>query len=103
MPDIFPAHDQSVGEVMTDLTAMGFRDGPDFRLHYTWDARPHVQASDEVYERWAAERGDTGTAEATKDGSDTEESTTDESRDESSDDEDSGTGTRARRAGTKRR
>jgi hypothetical protein len=56
MTDIFPAADQSATTLIEELTALGLVDGRDFKLHFSWDAKPLIQASDEAYEKWVASR-----------------------------------------------
>jgi hypothetical protein len=65
--DIFPAEDQPIGEVITELTQLGLVEGQDFKLHFTWDMRPFVQTEPAAYEKWQKKHGADGESE--KDGS----------------------------------
>lgn len=56
MTDIFPAADQSASSLIEELTELGLVDGQDFKLHFSWDAKPLIQASDEAYEKWVESR-----------------------------------------------
>lgn len=57
MTDIFPAEDQPIGDVITELTQLGLVEGQDFKLHFTWDMRPFVQAEPEAYKKWQKKHG----------------------------------------------
>jgi hypothetical protein len=52
MTDVFPAADQGIGEVIADLEKQGYVNGTDFRLHYTYDARPHLVLSEEASKKY---------------------------------------------------
>jgi hypothetical protein len=91
--DIFPAEDQPIGEVITELTRLGLVEGQDFKLHFTWDMRPFIQAEPEAYKKWQKEHGGDD-AESTKD---SEKSS--EPKDSSSDDDDSKGSTARKRGG----
>jgi hypothetical protein len=87
--DIFPAEDQPIGEVITELTQLGLVEGQDFKLHFTWDMRPFIQAEPEAYKKWQKKHG--GDAESTKD---SEKSS--DAKDSSSDDDSKGSTARKR-------
>jgi hypothetical protein len=88
--DIFPAEDQPIGEVITELTQLGLVEGQDFKLHFTWDMRPFVQAEPEAYKKWQKKHG-TDDAEST-----TDSGKSSERKDSSSDDDSKGSTARKR-------
>jgi hypothetical protein len=53
MTQIYPAAGQLIADVINELEALGLRNGPDFQLHYAWDARPYIQATPQAYDTWA--------------------------------------------------
>lgn len=95
MTDIFPAEDQPIGEVITELTQLGLVEGQDFKLHFTWDMRPFLQTEPEAYKKWQKKHG-TDDAESSKD---TGKSSA--SKDSSSDGDDDSKGSTARKRGGK--
>lgn len=52
MTDVFPAADQGIGEVIAELEEQGYVNGEDFRLHYTYDARPHLVLSEQASKKY---------------------------------------------------
>jgi hypothetical protein len=57
MTEIFPGEGQPIHLLINQLTELGLVYDKDFHLHYTWDAKPYVQASDVAYEQWTAAVG----------------------------------------------
>lgn len=94
MTDIFAAEDQPIGDVITELTQLGLVEGQDFKLHFTWDMRPFVQAEPAAYKKWEQKHG--GDAESDKDIGKPAAS-----KDSSSDDDDDSKGSTARKRGGK--
>lgn len=84
MTDIFPAEDQSVGEVITELAGLGLVDGTDFRLHYTWDMRPYLKTEPDAYKKWEAKHGggDDSDQDEKSTSDDDEKSTSDSGKDD---------------------
>lgn len=90
MTDIFPAEDQPIGDVITELTKLGLVEGQDFKLHFTWDMKPFVQAEPGAYKKWQRKHGgddesdkDTAKSSASKESSSTSSSTSSSSDDDS--------------------
>jgi hypothetical protein len=92
MTDIYPAADQSATDLIEELKALGLTRDEDFRLHFSWDAKPHIQASDAAYEKWQSSR-----PKVSEDGD-----KSDEDKEPESDSSESGAQD-ARRGNTKRR
>jgi hypothetical protein len=93
--DIFPAEDQPIGEVITELTQLGLVEGTDFKLHFTWDMRPFIQADPDAYKKWEKKHsGDSAESEK-----DTGKSSSSKDSSSSSDDDDSKGSTARKRGG----
>lgn len=76
MTDIFPAPDQSIGDVVAELKELELQADRDFRLHYSWDAQPYIQCTADAYQKWSSSRSkanrEDATAPSTEDGDDDE-------------------------------
>lgn len=57
MTDIYPAQDQLISVVIGELEKLDLAFGTDFRLEYSWDAKPFLKATPEAYETWANAHG----------------------------------------------
>lgn len=99
MTDIFPAEDQPIGEVITELTQLGLVEGQDFKLHFTWDMRPFVQAEPDAYKKWQKKHGSDDDAESAKKEDDSTADSRKSSGNQDSSEEDSKGSTARKRGG----
>lgn len=111
MPDIYPRPDESVGALMSELSALDLVYDKDFWLHYTWDMQPYVPCTEEAYQVWleslpAAADQDAADPAGQPEGDGTQEdegSSTEEAEDDDPDsDKDTGSGDSPRAGGSRR-